>query len=249
MLTPQDIQNKVFEKAVFGGYDMTAVDDYLEEIITDLAALQKENAILKSKIKVLVEKVEEYRSTEDAMRMALLTAQKMGDDIMDDARKKSQAILSEAETSAQNRKAELDRNLQVEVNRLKAAQDKTRQYIQAVKSVMAEQSLFLERLDQVTGPAEAIPAVPEEPVKEAEAFVSAREEEILDTAEQIDSYVSQILADEPEPSAPAAPAQEETRKFRKKTADVDWSDDDEYTSPRPKFDFENLQFGAEFFDD
>ena len=59
-------------KAVFGGYDMSAVDDFLETLTTDYAALYKENAILKSKIKVLVEKVEEYRSTDDAMRMALL---------------------------------------------------------------------------------------------------------------------------------------------------------------------------------
>ena len=35
---------------------------------------------MKSKMKVLVEKVEEYRATEDAMRKALMTAQRMADD-------------------------------------------------------------------------------------------------------------------------------------------------------------------------
>ena len=63
MLTPQDIREKVFEKAVFGGYDMAAVDDFLEEVSNDYASLYKENTVLKSKIKVLVEKVEEYRSS------------------------------------------------------------------------------------------------------------------------------------------------------------------------------------------
>ena len=52
MLTPQDIQNKEFVKAVFGGYDMQGVDDFLEELTDDYAALYKDNAILKSKIKV-----------------------------------------------------------------------------------------------------------------------------------------------------------------------------------------------------
>ena len=61
MLTPQDIQDKVFAKAVFGGYDMTTVDDFLEDVMAVYAALYKESAVLKSKIKVLVEKVEEYR--------------------------------------------------------------------------------------------------------------------------------------------------------------------------------------------
>ena len=59
MLSPQDISDKVFVKAVFGGYDMTGVDDFLEGVAGDYAALYKENAILKGKLKVLVEKVEE----------------------------------------------------------------------------------------------------------------------------------------------------------------------------------------------
>ena len=74
MLTPQDIQNQEFAKAVFGGYDMAAVDDFLEQLAADYTALYKDNMVLKGKLKVLVEKVEEYRSTEDAMRMALPAA-------------------------------------------------------------------------------------------------------------------------------------------------------------------------------
>ena len=108
MLTPQDIQNKEFVKAVFGGYDMAAVDDFLEEIASDYAAASKENAVLKSKIKVLVEKVEEYRATEDAMRAALLTAQKMSDEMLTDAKAKSDAIINEAKAQAKYGKKFLD---------------------------------------------------------------------------------------------------------------------------------------------
>ena len=75
MLTPQELTGKVFEKALFGGYDMGSVEEFIEAIAKDYTDLYKENAALKSKMKVLVDKVEEYRSTEDAMRMALLTAQ------------------------------------------------------------------------------------------------------------------------------------------------------------------------------
>ena len=62
MLTPQEISERELVKAVFGGYDAAVVDDFLETIAADYGALYKENAILKSKIKVLVEKVEEYRA-------------------------------------------------------------------------------------------------------------------------------------------------------------------------------------------
>lgn len=63
-MTPQDIREKTFEKAMFGGYDMAAVQNYQEEVATELANAQKEVAVLKGKMKVLVDKIEEYRASE-----------------------------------------------------------------------------------------------------------------------------------------------------------------------------------------
>ena len=79
MLTPQEAESHVFPKASFGGYNMLQVDAFLDSLIEDYRTLYQENASLKSKMKVLVEKVEEYRATEDAMRMTLHSAQKMAD--------------------------------------------------------------------------------------------------------------------------------------------------------------------------
>ena len=53
MITAQDIREKTFEKSRIGGYDMASVDDFLEELADDVTAYQKENAVLKSKMKVL----------------------------------------------------------------------------------------------------------------------------------------------------------------------------------------------------
>lgn len=61
MLTPQQIQDISFEKALFGGYDMDSVDDILEPLTEDYVTLYKENSVLKSKMRILVEKLEEYR--------------------------------------------------------------------------------------------------------------------------------------------------------------------------------------------
>ena len=62
MITAQDIREKTFEKSRMNGYDMASVDDFLEELAEDIGASQKENAVLKSKMKVLVDKIEEYRA-------------------------------------------------------------------------------------------------------------------------------------------------------------------------------------------
>ena len=75
MITAQDIREKTFEKSRMNGYDMASVDDFLEELAEDISSAQKENAVLKSKMKVLVDKIEEYRANEEALNMAILSAQ------------------------------------------------------------------------------------------------------------------------------------------------------------------------------
>ena len=100
MITAQDIREKTFEKARMGGYDMASVDDFLETLADEIAASQKENAVLKSKMKVLVDKIEEYRSNEEALNMAILSAQKLAVQIEAEARQRASATVAEAEAKA-----------------------------------------------------------------------------------------------------------------------------------------------------
>ena len=97
MLTPQEVSSKTFPKAVMGGYAMASVDEFLDALTEDYSALYKENAALKAKIKALMEKMEEYRQVDDAMRSALLAAQKTAKEIVSEAEKKRDAIAAEAE--------------------------------------------------------------------------------------------------------------------------------------------------------
>ena len=98
MFTPQEIQEKTFVKAVFGGYDMATVDEFLEPLTEDYITLYKENAVLKSKMKVLVEKLEEYRAQEQSMRKAILTAQRTADNMVAEAEKKAAKLMNFATT-------------------------------------------------------------------------------------------------------------------------------------------------------
>ncbi|MBR3973944.1 MAG: DivIVA domain-containing protein [Oscillospiraceae bacterium] len=77
MFTPQQIDQISFSKATFGGYNMDDVDQFLEPLTEDYVTLYKENALLKSKMRVLVGKLEEYRKNEASMKEAILNAQAM----------------------------------------------------------------------------------------------------------------------------------------------------------------------------
>ena len=71
MITPQQIEQVSFSRATFGGYDMQSVDEFLEPLTEDYVTLYKENALLKSKMRVLVSKLEEYRKNEASPTPAL----------------------------------------------------------------------------------------------------------------------------------------------------------------------------------
>ena len=58
MFTPQQIDQIAFSTVKFGGYDKQSVDEVLEPLTEDYVTLYKENALLKSKMRVLVGKLE-----------------------------------------------------------------------------------------------------------------------------------------------------------------------------------------------
>lgn len=158
MLTPQEVSERAFTKASFGGYNMAQVDDFLDEITEDYTALYKENAALKSKMKVLVDKVEEYRSTEDGMRKALLAAQKLADDMVQEAEAKKAQVLGNAEIEAKKRMEEIRRELDGEQLRLFAAQKATADYVAQVQTLHQQAQAYLDGLSAVTPAAPAAPA-------------------------------------------------------------------------------------------
>ena len=172
MLTPQEVSTHAFTKATLGGYNMAMVDEFLDELTDDYTALYKENAALKAKLKVLVEKVEEYRATEDSMRATLLTAQKMADSIVHEAEAKRDQILAQAETGAREKIEDYRRELSEAEERLRQGQLELSRFIAASRDICNKELSFLEQLPElpVAGPApEAEPA----PVEEIEEKVMA----------------------------------------------------------------------------
>ncbi len=149
MLTPQEVSSHAFPKAVMGGYNMSAVDEFLDELTDDYSALYKENAALKAKLKVLVEKVEDYRATEDSMRATLLTAQKMADTIVREAETKRDMILARADLDVQERVNELKEIMEANEKRMKIGQQELAGFIAAVRDVCQRELEALERLPEL----------------------------------------------------------------------------------------------------
>ena len=100
MFTPQQIDQISFGRSTFGGYDMQQVDEFLEPLTEDYVTLYKENALLKSKMRVLVGKLEEYRKNEASMKDAVINAQKTCDKMVAEAEAKCARMLNNASAAA-----------------------------------------------------------------------------------------------------------------------------------------------------
>ena len=167
MMTPQEAASSTFPKATIGGYNMAAVDVFLDKLTEDYTTLYKENAALKAKIKVLVDKMEEYHSMEDTMRSTLLTAQKMANTMVSEAEQKSAALVADGEAAARKRiaelrdevaeeelrleaaRAEIDKKIEAEHERLTAAQNELGTFLNAYKKLCEKQLEFIERLPEL----------------------------------------------------------------------------------------------------
>lgn len=96
MLTPTDIENKVFKKTKFNGYDINDVEDYLEKIIVDYEKLFKENVEMKDKIDNLQESVAYYKSIEIGIDQTMGNAQTEAENIKEEALNLADKIKKEA---------------------------------------------------------------------------------------------------------------------------------------------------------
>ncbi len=99
MISANDIKERKFEKAAFG-YKQEDIDDFLAELIVELGELDAEREDLHSKIQILADKVREYRDDEDALKEALLGAQRQGHQVIAEANAKAEAIIAQAEEKA-----------------------------------------------------------------------------------------------------------------------------------------------------
>ena len=150
MLTPQEVSEHAFAKASFGGYNMAMVDEFLDVLTADYTTLYKENATLKAKMKVLVDKVEEYRATEDSMRAALLTAQRMANTMVEEAEEKKKAVLAGAEDEARAKIGALQSDVELEQRRLNAAKAATAEFLQKTRELAQAQLALIERAPDLT---------------------------------------------------------------------------------------------------
>ena len=262
MISPQELQNKKFEKAVFGGYDMAGIDEFLDVLIPDYTALYKENMSLKNKMKVLVDKIEEYRSVDEEMRKALYSAQVTARElvqktqaesqqVLEGARREAENILEAAHAEAEGRVAGMQQAIHEEEERLRQAREVSAAYSQTgiellQKSITAIQMIAdsapeAGSVAPPAAPAVAVPTAPSAPAAAAEEGEKPEKQDAVDPMLETRVFervqAAQQAAEEALQASLGqkdAPAPTEPKQETPSLEDT------------ARFKFENLKFGKDY---
>ena len=153
MFTPQQIDQISFGRSTFGGYDMQQVDEFLEPLTEDYVTLYKENALLKSKMRVLVGKLEEYRKNEASMKDAVVNAQKTCDKMVAEAEAKCAKMLNNASSLAAANTQSTDAQIAAENARVEEARKAASAKINELQEQLRTCIQALERIKGANAPA------------------------------------------------------------------------------------------------
>ena len=146
MFTPQEIEQICFGTQPFNGYKIQEVDEVLGALTEDYVTLYKENALLKSKMRVLVGKLEEYRKNEASMKDAMVNAQKTCDKMVKEAEAKSTQMLTDASVAA----AENSKNVSALIAEENARVDEARRSAAAkIKEIEDQMHACIQALERI----------------------------------------------------------------------------------------------------
>ena len=240
MMTPQEVASHSFAKATLGGYNLAQVDEFLDALTEDYAALYNENAILKNKLKVLSDTVEEYRATDNAMRKTLLAAQKMADDMVEDAKKKQAKLMGQAEQDAHKRVEELKKAVEAEEFRLKKAQESTAAYVRKLAAAHDQEMAFLSDLGQLVPPEQLAAAKDSDPSEDIKAALTAQisKEEAQQAQPAPEKPAPRLVAVGPDDDVPPMPDDLEPLSGQ--------DQDDFELDPDATRRYTDLQFGKDY---
>lgn len=216
MFTPQQIEQVSFNRATFGGYDMQAVDEFLEPLTEDYITLYKENALLKSKMRVLVSKLEEYRKNEASMKDAIVNAQKTCDMMVKEAEAKCTQMLSDANAAAMENAKNADTLIAAEEARVEEARRAAAAKIDEIEEQIRSCITALDRIKAANRPVKA-PQAQQAAFNYEQAEAPAKPVDTTDAvADEISMNLEALVGttDELSPKAePKHPVSDTTSKF------------------------------------
>ena len=95
MIASDDVRRVTFDRAM-RGYRCEDVDDYLKQVADSIDSLAAENDDLQKKLVILAQRIDQYRADEDTLSTTMINAQRLGENVIKEAKQKAAEIIRAA---------------------------------------------------------------------------------------------------------------------------------------------------------
>ena len=118
MITPLEIENKIFSRQMRKGYNTDEVDEFLDDITKDYETLYKENIESKQTISKLEEDMKHYKSIETTLQSTLVMAQSTAEEVKNVAKQQAEQIINDAQINARKAVDNLETEITLKTRQL-----------------------------------------------------------------------------------------------------------------------------------
>lgn len=173
MISAKEIREVKFNRSM-GGYKTVEVDEFLDRCADAFEEITKINDENERKMQVLAETVVDYRNQEDSIRSALISAQRMSESVISEARKQADDIRDAARTDAETMREKAAAEITAEFEELRRIKQEVADFKAKLLATYREHLTLIGILDGGTSHDDA-PATKENDVEEQPAVAPAVE--------------------------------------------------------------------------
>ena len=164
MISSEDVRRVTFEKA-FQGYRRDDVDDYLKQVAQSMDELAAQNDDLQKKLVVLAQRIDQYRAEEDTLRTTMINAQRLGENVIREAKQKAAEIIRTANIKAEDREQRSRDDVELAKQEIVTLKSEADSFKRSLIEMYRKHINLINKLPDYTQPEDA-PARPVQPAAE-----------------------------------------------------------------------------------
>ena len=202
MISSEDVRRVTFEKA-FQGYRRDDVDDYLKQVAQSMDELAAQNDDLQKKLVVLAQRIDQYRAEEDTLRTTMINAQRLGENVIREAKQKAAEIIRTANIKAEDREQRSRDDVELAKQEIVTLKSEADSFKRSLIEMYRKHINLINKLPDYTPQPEDAPVRPVQPAAEpvqAPIQTAAPVEQPAMAAEPVYTPLA------PQPAAEPAPA-------------------------------------------
>lgn len=189
MISSEDVRRVTFEKSM-RGYRCDDVDDYLKQVAESMEELSAKNDDLQKKLVVLAQRIDQYRAEEDTLRTTMINAQRLGENVIREAKQKAAEIIRAANMKAEDREQRARDDVELAKQEIVTLKSEADSFKRSLMEMYRKHINLISKLPEYKKPEEEAPTAVEQAAPSAATG----------------SEAAQVTPNEPVYTEPAQPA-------------------------------------------